>query len=119
MEQVDNVDSVIWYDSIMDISIPDEILPKDIREAYRNDDCTMMAIIFKTTMSSDETMEAITQIRKLASKQCFISGMSAVVTDTKDLCDKEVPIYVTIAVILSLIVLSLTMDSFLVPIFSY
>ena len=117
MEQVDNVDSVIWYDSIMDISIPDEILPKDIREAYRNDDCTMMAIIFKTTMSSDETMEAITQIRKLASKQCFISGMSAVVTDTKDLCDKEVPIYVTIAVILSLIVLSLTMDSFLVPIF--
>ena len=81
------------------------------------DDCTMMAIIFKTTMSSDETMEAITQIRKLASKQCFISGMSAVVTDTKDLCDKEVPIYVTIAVILSLIVLSLTMDSFLVPIF--
>ena len=117
MEQVDNVDSVIWYDSIMDIAIPDEILPKDIREAYRNDDCTMMAIIFKTTMSSDETMEAITQIRKLASKQCFISGMSAVVTDTKDLCDKEVPIYVTIAVILSLIVLSLTMDSFLVPIF--
>lgn len=103
MEQVDNVDSVIWYDSIMDIAIPDEILPKDIREAYRNDDCTMMAIIFKTTMSSDETMEAITQIRKLASKQCFISGMSAVVTDTKDLCDKEVPIYVTIAVILSLI----------------
>ena len=125
MEQVDNVDSVIWYDSIMDIAIPDEILPKDIREAYRNDDCTMMAIIFKTTMSSDETMEAIEslrkvmnkQIRKLASKQCFISGMSAVVTDTKDLCDKEVPIYVTIAVILSLIVLSLTMDSFLVPIF--
>ena len=58
MEQVDNVDSVIWYDSIMDIAIPDEILPKDIREAYRNDDCTMMAIIFKTTMSSDETMEA-------------------------------------------------------------
>lgn len=117
MEQVDNVDTVIWYDSIMDISIPDEILPQEIRDAYRTNDCTMMAIIFKTTMSSDETMEAITQIRKLASEQCFISGMSAVVTDTKDLCDKEVPIYVTIAVILSLIVLSLTMDSFLVPIF--
>ena len=100
--------SVIWYDSIMDIAIPDEILPKDIREAYQ---------ITESTLSSDETMEAITQIRKLASKQCFISGMSAVVTDTKDLCDKEVPIYVTIAVILSLIVLSLTMDSFLVPIF--
>lgn len=117
MEQVEHVDSVIWYDSIMDISIPDEILPENIRDAYRNEDCTMMAILFETTMSSDETMDAITEIRKLTDKQCFISGMSAVVTDTKDLCDKEVPIYVTIAVVLSLLVLSLTMDSFLIPIF--
>lgn len=117
VEAVDYVESVVWYDSIMDISIPDTILPEDIREAYRGDDCTMMAIIYSTTMSSDETMEAIQNIRKIANEQCFLSGMSAVVTDTKELCDKEVPIYVTIAVVLSLLVLACTMDSFLIPIF--
>ncbi len=115
--EVDSVETVIWYDSIMDISVPDEILPDEIREAYRSGDCTMMAIMYSSTMSSDETMNAITEIRKIAGEQCFLSGMSAVVTDTKDLCDREVPIYVGIAVLLSVIVLSITMDSFLIPVF--
>lgn len=119
MEAVDHVKNVIWYDDIADISIPISILPDSIREAFYNGDadCTMMAILFDTTMSADETMDAIEEIRSIADERCFISGMSAVVTDIKNLSDKEVPVYVVIAVILALIVLSLTMDSFLIPLF--
>ncbi|MCM1157236.1 MAG: MMPL family transporter [Bacteroidales bacterium] len=117
IEKVDHVKTVIWYDSILDISVPETMLPEDIVSAYRSDDSTMMAIIFDTTMSSDETMAAIEEIRKLAGKECFLSGMSAVVTDTKNLSNQETPIYVLIAVILSTIVLSVTMDSFIVPLF--
>ena len=117
IENVDHVKTVIWYDSILDISVPEAMLPKDIVEAYRSDDATMMAIIFDTTMSSDETMDAIEAIRKVAGKNCFLSGMSAVVTDTKNLSNRETPIYVIIAIILSTAVLSLTMDSFIVPLF--
>ncbi|MCI8508566.1 MAG: MMPL family transporter [Lachnospiraceae bacterium] len=117
IEKVEHVKSVIWYDSILDISVPETMLPKDIVEAYRSDNATMMAIIFDTTMSSDETMDAIEEIRKVAGRNCFLSGMSAVVTDTKNLSNRETPIYVIIAVILSTIVLSLTMDSFIVPLF--
>lgn len=117
LEEVEHVKAVIWYDSIMDISVPESILPQEIVEAYRSDDSTMMAILFDTTMSSDKTMEAIDEIRTVAGKNCFLSGMSAVVTDTKNLSDQETPIYVIIAVILSSIVLALTMDSFAVPIF--
>ena len=76
-----------------------------------------MFIMYDTTMSADETMEAVEQIRAISNEQCFLSGMSAVVTDIRDLSDKEVPVYVLLAVILSLVVLSLTMDSFLIPIF--
>ncbi len=117
IETVDHVKSVIWYDSIMDISVPDDILPEAVRDTYRNDDCTMMAIIFDTSMSSDETMDAIEEIRSISGKQCFLSGMSAIVTDTKNLSNKETPIYVIIAVILSSIILAVTMDSFLAPVF--
>lgn len=115
MEQVEHVKNIIWYDTFADISIPVELLPDKIRDAFIKGDCTLMAIIFDTTMSSDETMDAIEELRVLAGKQCFISGMSAVVTDTKNLSNKETPIYVCIAVLLSSIVLALTMDSYLIP----
>ena len=117
IEGVDHVKTVLWYDSIADISIPEEILPDKYREIFRNGDATMMAIIYDTTISADETMEAVAEIRKLSGDQCFLSGMTAVVLDTKNLSDGEVPIYVGIAVLLSLVVLSLSMDSFLIPIF--
>lgn len=119
IEAVEHVKAVIWYDDVADLSIPMMILPDDLREGFVNeaDDCTMMAILFDTTMSADETMDAIERIREIADEQCFVSGMSAVVTDIKNLSDKETPIYVLIAVLLSTLVLSLTMDSFLIPIF--
>ncbi|MDO5338299.1 MAG: MMPL family transporter [Eubacteriales bacterium] len=115
MEQVEHVKNIIWYDTFADISIPVELLPDKIRDAFIKGDCTLMAIIFDTTMSSDETMDAIEELRALAGKQCFISGMSAVVTDTKNLSNRETPIYVCIAVLLSSIVLALTIDSYLIP----
>ena len=115
IEQIEHVETVIWYDSVMDISVPMEMLPDGIYEAFNSGDATMMAIIFDETTSADGTMEAIENIRKAADKNCFLSGMSAVVTDTKNLSEREAPIYVCIAVLLSCIVLSLTMDSFLIP----
>ena len=117
MEEVDHVKSIIWYDTFADISIPVDLLPDKVENAFLKDDCTVMAIIFDTTMSADETMDAIKELRKLADKQCFISGMTAVVTDTKDLSEAEAPIYVALAVLLCAIVLALTMDSFLIPVF--
>lgn len=117
IEEVDHVKEVIWYDSVADLSIPVEILPEDVQDIFINGDATMMAVLFDTTMSSDETMDAIEDIRQVTAGQCFISGMSAVVTDTKNLSDKETPIYVCLAVALSVVVLALSMDSFLVPLF--
>ena len=115
MEQVDYVAKVIWYDSLADITVPMSVLPDSIREAFNTEDTTLMAIIFEETTSADSTMDAIKEIRRIAGKQCFLSGMSAVVTDTKDLSERETPIYVCIAVLLSVLVLSITMDSFLIP----
>ncbi len=115
IEQVAHVEKVIWYDSVMDISVPMEMMPDAVYEAFNSGDATMMAIIFGETTSADGTMEAIEEIRKVADKNCFLSGMSAVVTDTKNLSEREAPIYVCIAVLLSCLVLSLTMDSFLIP----
>jgi len=117
IEEVDHVKKVIWYDSVADISIPVEIFPDETREAFVNGDATMMAVLFDTTMSSDETMDAIEEIRDVTAGQCFVSGMSAVVTDTKNLSNKETPIYVCLAVALSVLVLAISMDSFLVPLF--
>ena len=119
MEKVDHVKKILWYDSLADLSIPKTMLPDKVQEAFVNEekDATMMVIFFDSSMSSDETMNAIEELRSVADKQCYISGMSAVVTDTKNLSDKEVPIYVVIAVILAVIVLSLTMDSALIPVF--
>ena len=119
IEQVDHVKSVLWYDSFMDLSIPMEMLPDEIYDAFNNasTDSTMMFIMYDTGMSADETMDAVAEIRKLSNEQCFLSGMSAIVTDTRDLSNKETPIYVCIAVVLSTIVLSVTMDSALIPLF--
>ena len=115
IEKVDLVANVIWYDSIADISVPMSMLPDDIYDVFNSDTGTMMAIFFDEGTSSDGTMDAIAQIRKIAGKQCFLSGMSAVVTDTKNLAEKETPVYVLIAVILAVIVLGLTMESFFIP----
>lgn len=119
IEQVECVEAVLWYDSIVDVRVPMEMLPQELYEAFNNDDddCTMMIILYAMGMSSDETMNAIEEIRSIANEKCYLSGMSAVVTDTKNLSNRETPIYVCIAVILSTIVLSITMDSFLIPLF--
>lgn len=115
IEQVEHVAKVVWYDSFMDLSVPMEMLPDKIRNAFNSDDSTLMFLIFDTTTSADETMNAITEIRRLAGKQCFLAGMSAIVTDTKNLAESEVAIYVVIAVLLSSVVLALTMESYLIP----
>lgn len=117
MEEVPHVKAVIWYDSLADISIPMEMLPDEIYEFFNNkdSDSTLLAVLFDTSMSADETMDAIESLREVAREQCFISGMSAIVTDTKNLVDQEVFIYVGIAVLLAVIVLALTMDSLVIP----
>ena len=115
VEQVDHVDTVLWYDSLMDISVPMELLPDDLYEAFNTENATMMAVFFDTSTSSDLTMDAIRTIRSIAGEQCFVSGMSALVTDLKDLCEAEEPIYVGIAVALACAAMLLLLDSWLVP----
>ena len=119
IENVDHVAKLISYNSIVGGDIPLEMIPEKLRSQFYNSDkdSTMLAIFFDDTTSSDGTMNTIKEIRKVTDGQCFISGMSAVVTDTKTLSEKETPIYVLIAVILACIVLALFMDSFLVPVF--
>ena len=116
IEAVDHVKKVLWYDSVLDVSVPVEMLPKDLREAFFNGDATMMIALFDNTTSSETSMEAVTQIRKITSKNCFVSGMTGIVTDIKQIALKEMPIYVVIASCLSLIVLLLAMDSLVVPV---
>ena len=115
IEKVDHVETALWYSDLMDISVPKEMLPDKIYQAFNSDDATMVAIFFDTTTSADETMKAIKDIRSICGKQCFVSGMSALVTDLKDLCEQEEPIYVAIAVALSTIVMMVFMDSYLIP----
>ena len=115
IEEVDHVERVLWYDSLADISIPKSMLPDKIYDVFNSETGTMMAIFFDEGTSADGTMDAIGEIRSLAGEQCFLSGMSAVVTDTKNLAEKETPIYVLIAVLLAVVVLAITMDSFFVP----
>ena len=119
VESVEHVAQVISYTGIVGEDVPSEIVPSKFRKYFENDstDTTLFAIFFDNTTSSDDTMNAITQIRKETEGQAFISGMSAVVTDTKNLSEKETPLYVLIAVVLVCIVLAIFMDSFLVPVF--
>ena len=115
IERVEHVDTVLWYDSLMDLSVPMELLPDKLYEAFNTETATMMAVFFDTSTSSDLTMDAIREIRSLAGEQCFVSGMSALVTDLKDLCEAEEPIYVGIAVALACVAMLLLLDSWLVP----
>ena len=115
VEKVDHVETVLWYDSIADISVPMGLLPDDIYDEFNNENATMMAVFFDTSTSSDITMDAIRDIRHITGKQCFVSGMSALVTDLKDLCEKEEPIYVGIAVALACLVMLILLDNWLVP----
>ena len=116
VEKVDGVANVLWYDSLADISVPQSMLPSKLYDEYNTEDGTMMAVFFKDGTSSDETMKAITEIRKITGEQCFLSGMSAIVEDTKELAEKETPLYVLIAVVLSALVLAITMESIFVPV---
>ncbi len=119
ISQIDHVKDCIWYDSFADISVPMEVLPDEVYDFFNNDDAdsTLMMVLYDSSMSSDETMNAIEEMRDVVDGKCFVSGMSAVVTDTKNLSNKEVPIYVIIAVVLAVIILSLTMDSAIIPVF--
>lgn len=117
IEKIKHVESVLWYDSLVDITVPKEMIPDEIKEKFQNGKTTMMFVVFDDTTSAEGTMDAIEEIRKVASKDCYLAGMSGVVTDTKNLAEAETPIYVGIAVLLAVIVLSLTMDSFLIPFF--
>ena len=116
IQQVDHVETVLWYDSLVDLSIPMELLPDNLNNAFNAGNATMMAVFFDTSTSSDLTMDAIREIRSLAGEQCFVSGMSALVTDLKDLCETEEPVYVGIAVALACAAMLLLLDSWLVPI---
>lgn len=116
VEKVDGVANVLWYDSLADISVPQSMLPSKLYDEYNTEDGTMMAVFFKDGTSSDETMKAVTEIRKVTGKECFLSGMSAIVEDTKELAEKETPLYVLIAVALSALVLAITMESIFVPV---
>lgn len=115
IEQVEDVDSVIWYDSIADLSVPMQLLPDEIYNEFNTDHSTMMAVFFDSSTSDDITMDAIREIRSVCGKQCYVSGMSALVTDLKDLCEREEPIYVGIAVALACAAMLLFLDNWLVP----
>ena len=115
IEKIDHVASVVWYDDLLDTSVPMEILPKKYYDVFNSGDATMMAVFFDTATSADETIEAVGQIRKTVGENCFVTGMSAMVTDLRDLCEKEEPVYVAIAVICATVIMMLFMDSFLVP----
>ena len=115
LESVEHVETVLWYNSLMDTSIPMQLLPDKLYDAFNTGDATMMAVFFDTATSADETMDAIREIRSIAGEQCFVSGMSALVTDLKDLCEQEEPIYVAIAVVLACVAMMVFLDSWLIP----
>lgn len=116
MEAVDHVEEVLWYGDAMDISVPTDMLPSTLKDALFNGDATLMIALFDDTTSSDDTMNAVEDLRSIVGKQCYISGMAGVVTDIKNLSIAEMPVYVAIAAVLSFLVLCLTMDSFFVPV---
>lgn len=115
IKKVDHVDTVLWYSDIADLSIPMEMLPEKVYDAFNTDNATMMAIFFDSGTSSDETIDAITEIRNITNEQCFLSGMSAMVTDMRDLAENEEAVYVAIAVVLAVAVMMLFLDNFIIP----
>lgn len=115
LETVEHVETVLWYSSLMDVSVPMELLPEKLYNKFNTGNATLVAVFFDTSTSADDTMDAIREIRSIAGKQCFVSGMSALVTDLKDLCEQEEPIYVGIAVLLACAAMMLFLDGWLVP----
>ena len=113
--EVEHVDSVVWYDSLADLRLPMELLPDSVYQKFNTDNATLMAVFFDSATSADVTMDAIRQIRSLAGQQCFVTGMSALVTDLKDLCEQEEPVYVGLAVLLACAAMMLLLDSWLAP----
>ncbi len=115
IEKIEHVNTVLWYSTLADVSIPKELLPNKIYKEFNTDHSTMMAVFFDSATSADVTMDAIREIRTITGKQCFVSGMSALVTDLKDLCEAEEPIYVGLAVLFACIAMLVLLDGFLVP----
>ena len=116
IEEVDHVATVLWYDSFMDLSVPMEILPDEYYDIFNSGNATMMAVFFETSTSADETLDAAAQIKELAGEQCFVSGMTAMVADLKELCEREEVIYVVLAVVLSSVVMTAFLDSLALPV---
>ena len=117
IRQVEHVKKVLWYDSFADITVPKEMLPEKIRDAFLKGNATLLAITYDSSTSSDETMDAVAGIREVLDSGCYLQGMSAVITDTKDLAESEEPVYVALAVLLASIILALSMDTYLAPVF--
>lgn len=115
IEKVNHVETVLWYDDLADISVPMELLPEKVWKEFNTDHSTMMAVFFDSATSEDVTMDAIREIRSIAGRHCFVSGMSALVTDLKDLCEKEEPIYVGLAVVCACAAMMFFLDGWLVP----
>ena len=115
IEKVDAVQKVLWYDSVADLRIPKSMLPKRLYKAFNKDGSTVMMVIFNDTSSAERTMKAVTNIRKITKNQCKVTGITAIVEDTKELSEHETPIYVGIAIVISIILLSLLMDSWVIP----
>ncbi len=116
IEKTEHVADVIWYDSILSDTVPQEMLPEKLYDIFHSDDGTMMAVFFDEGTSADSTMDAIEEIRAISGEHCFLSSMSAIVTDTKNMVEQELFWYVLIAVVLSAIVLAATMDSWMAPV---
>lgn len=112
---VPHVKEVLWYGDVADISLPVEMIPESIREVFYKDNANLLLVLFDNTTSSDESMDAVTELRSIANEQCFISGMTGIVTDIKDIALQELPVYVVIAALLSLVVLEITSGSYVVP----
>lgn len=115
VEQIEHVDTVLWYDSLADLSVPMELLPDKVYREFNTDHSTMMAVFFDTGTSEDETMDAVKDIRRVCGAQCFVSGMTALVVDLRDLCEQEEPIYVALAVVLACAAMLLLLDGWLIP----
>ena len=115
VEEVDHVDTVLWYDSLADLSVPMELLPDELYDEFNTDHSTLMAVFFDSGTSEDVTMEAVKEIRSICGEQCFVSGMTALVVDLKDLCEQEEPIYVGLAVVLACAAMLIFLDGWLIP----
>ena len=115
IKKIDHVATVLWFDDVADSKIPMQALPDEVYDAFNKGDSTLMAVFFDSSSSSDETMNAITEIRKVAGEQCLVSGISAMVTDLRELCEREETLYVAIAVVLAVIAMIVFLDNWIIP----